>query len=162
MTIFDYLVLFVLLCSIVISTMRGLLKEILSLLSWVVSFFVANAYGAGLAALLPEVIPGSTLRLIVGFVALFIGTRLLMGLLMLAVDAAINASGLKVVDRGLGGLFGFARGVVIVLAAVFLCGMTAIPQQRFWTDALLSPLVESAALTVQPFLPGDIVRHVKF
>lgn len=162
MTIFDYLVLFVMLCSVIISTMRGLLKEVLSLLSWIVAFFVANAYGAGLAALLPEVIPGSTLRLIVGFVVLFIGARLLMALLMLAVDAVINASGLKLVDRGLGSLFGLGRGVVIVLAAAFLCGMTAIPQQRFWTDALLSPLVESVARTVQPFLPGDIVQHVKF
>lgn len=162
MTIFDYLVFFVLLCSIVISTMRGLLKEVLSLLSWVVSFFVANAYGAGLAALLPELIPGATLRLIVGFVVLFIGTRLLMSLLTLAVDALVNASGLKVMDRGLGGLFGLGRGIVIVLAVAFLCGMTSIPQQLLWTDALLSPLVESAARTVQPFLPGDIMQHVKF
>ncbi|MET0858797.1 MAG: CvpA family protein, partial [Telluria sp.] len=37
MTIFDYLVLFVLLASVVISTMRGLVKEILSLVSWVVA-----------------------------------------------------------------------------------------------------------------------------
>ncbi|MDP3671711.1 MAG: CvpA family protein [Telluria sp.] len=162
MTIFDYLVLFVLLCSVVISTMRGLLKEVLSLLSWVASFLVANAYGADLAALLPELIPGATLRLIVGFIALFIGTRLLMSLLTLAVDALVNASGLKVMDRGLGGLFGLGRGIVIVLAVAFLCGMTSIPQQRLWTDALLSPLVESAARTVQPFLPGDIMRHVKF
>lgn len=162
MTIFDYLVLFVLLCSIVISTMRGLLREVLSLLSWIAAFFVANAYGADLAALLPAAIPGSTLRLIVGFVALFIGTRLLVGLLILAVDAVVNASGLKVVDRGLGGLFGLGRGIVIVLAVALLCGMTSIPQQPFWKEALLSPLVEITARTVQPFLPGDIVQHVKF
>ena len=162
MTIFDYLVLLVLLCSIVISTMRGLIKEVLSLLSWVASLFVANAYGAELAALLPAAIPGSTLRLIVGFVALFIGTRLLMGLLTLAVDAVVNASGLTVVDRGLGSLFGLGRGIVIVLAVALLCGMTSIPQQPFWSKALLRPLVESTARTVQPFLPGNIMQHVKF
>ncbi|MEO6353876.1 MAG: CvpA family protein [Oxalobacteraceae bacterium] len=162
MTIFDYLVLFVLLCSIVISTMRGVVKEVLSLLSWIASFLVANAYGADLAALLPEAIPGSTLRLIVGFIALFVGTRILMGLLALAVDAVVSASGLRVVDRGLGVFFGLGRGIVIVLAAAFLCGMTSIPQQPFWINALLSPLVESAARTVEPFLPGDIMRHVKF
>lgn len=142
--------------------MRGLLNEVLSLLGWIAAFVVANAYGAKLAVLLPEIIPGSTVRLIVGFVVLFIGTRLLMSLLTLAVDSLVTASGLKVIDRGLGGLFGFGRGVVIVLAVALLCGMTAIPQQPFWTDALLSPLVESAARTVQQFLPGDIVRHVKF
>ena len=86
----------------------------------------------------------------------------LMAGLPMAVDAVVSVSGLKVIDRGLGGLFGLGRGVVIVLAVALLCGMTSIPQQPFWTDALLSPLVESAARTVQQFLPGDIVRHVKF
>ena len=162
MTIFDYLVLFVLVCSIVISTMRGLVKEILSLLSWIVSFVVANAYGQDLARLLPDMIPGSATRLIVAFLALFIGMRLLMALLSMAIDAAIKASGLTLADRGLGGLFGLGRGLLIVLAAVLLCGMTAIPKQRFWREAVLSPLAESAARTVKPFLPGEFARHVQF
>jgi len=161
-TIFDYLVLFVLVSSVVISTMRGLVKEILSLLGWVVAFVVANAYGAKLAPLLPELIPGETVRLMVAFVALFLGVRILMGLLSLALGALIEASGLSLADRGLGGLFGLARGVVIVLAAVILCSMTSIPQQDFWKDALLSPLAETGARTVKPFLPAALAQHVQF
>ena len=94
MTLFDYLVLFILVASIVISTMRGLIREILSLLGWVVAFVVANAYGATLAPMLPSVIPGAAVRLMVAFVALFIGVRLLMGLLTLAVGAVVTAAGL--------------------------------------------------------------------
>ncbi|KRB84617.1 CvpA family protein [Noviherbaspirillum sp. Root189] len=162
MTAFDYLVIFVLVCSIVISTLRGLVKEILSLLSWIIALVVANAYGQDLAVLLPEMIPGGTTRLIVAFIALFLGVRLLMMLLTMAMDAVIKASGLSVADRGLGGLFGLARGLVIVLAVVLVCGMTAIPQQPFWKEALFSPLAETAARTVKPFLPGDMSRHVSF
>ncbi|WP_151634159.1 CvpA family protein [Noviherbaspirillum aerium] len=162
MTVFDYLVVFVLICSIVISTLRGLVKEILSLLSWIVALVVANAYGEELAKLLPDMIPGSTTRLIAAFIALFIGVRLLMMLLSMAVDAVIKASGLTLADRGLGGLFGLGRGLVIVLAVVLVCGMTAVPQQAFWKEALLSPLAETAAKTVTPYLPGDWVRHVSF
>ena len=162
MTIFDYLVLFILICSVVISTMRGLVMEILSLLSWVAAFVVANAYSEQLAQWLPAAIPGSTTRLIVAFIALFIGVRLLMALLSAAVDALVKASGLTVADRGLGGLFGLGRGLVLVLAAVLLCGMTAIPQQMFWKEALFSPMAETAARTVKPFLPGDLARHVQF
>lgn len=162
MTIFDYLVLFVLICSIVVSTMRGLVKEMLSLLGWIVSLVVANAYSDTLAGLLPDVIPGHVTRLIVAFISLFIGVRLLMMLLTMAVDAVVKAGGLTVADRGLGGLFGLARGLVIVLAVVLVCGMTAIPQQNFWKNALLSPLAETAARTVKPFLPDNIARYVKF
>ena len=162
MTIFDYLVLFILISSVVISTLRGLIKEILSLLSWIVAFVVANVYGAELAPLLPEMIPGDVVRLMVAFVALFIGVRLLMGLLMMAVDALIKASGLSLADRGLGGLFGLARGVVIVLAGVIVAGMTELPQQDFWKNALFSPMAETGARTVKPFLPAALARHVNF
>lgn len=162
MTLFDYLVVFVLVASVVISTMRGLVKEILSLVSWVTAFVVANAYGAQLAPMLPSMIPGEAVRLMVAFVALFLGVRILMGLFTLAVDALVKAGGLSIADRGLGGLFGLARGIVIVLAGVILCGMTAIPQQAFWKDAILSPMAETGARTVRPFLPGSLAEYIKF
>ena len=162
MTIFDYLVLFILISSVVISTMRGLVKEILSLVGWVAAFVVANAFGAKLAPMLPSVIPGETVKLIVAFIALFLGVRVLMGLLALAVGAVVEAAGLSLADRGLGGLFGLGRGIVIVLAGVILCGMTSIPQQAFWKDALLSPMAETGALTVKPFLPAALAQHVRF
>ncbi|VXC72513.1 CvpA family protein [Massilia sp. 9I] len=162
MTIFDYLVLFVLISSVIISTLRGLVKEILSLLGWVVAFVVANAYGAKLAPMLPELLPGESTRLIMAFVLLFLGVRILMGLLSLAIGALITATGLSLADRGLGGLFGLARGIVIVLAAVILSGMTSIPQQDFWRNALLSPMAETGARTVKPFLPAALAQHVKF
>ena len=162
MTIFDYLVLFVLVSSVVISTLRGLVKEILSLLGWVVAFVVANAYGAKLAPMLPDLLPGETARLILAFIVLFLGVRILMGLLSLAIGALVEASGLSLADRGLGGLFGLARGIVIVLAAVILCGMTSIPQQAFWKDALLSPMAETGVRTVKPFLPAALAQHVRY
>nr|WP_229520559.1 MULTISPECIES: CvpA family protein [unclassified Massilia] len=161
-TIFDYLVLFVLVSSVIISTLRGLVKEILSLLGWIVAFVVANAYGAKLAPMLPELLPGETARLIMAFVLLFLGVRILMGLLSLAIGALITATGLSLADRGLGGLFGLARGIVIVLAAVILSGMTSIPQQDFWRNALLSPMAETGARTVKPFLPAAMAQHVNF
>lgn len=160
MTLFDYIVLFILICSIVISLMRGLIKEILSLVSWVIAFIVANAYSATLAAWLPNV--GQAARLIVAFLALFIGVRLLMALLMKAVDATIKASGFSLADRGLGGLFGLARGWVFVMVGVLLCGMTSIPQQAFWRNALFSPIAETSLRTIKPFLPDAMSRHVHF
>jgi len=161
-TLFDYIVLFVIVCSVIISTMRGLIKEILSLISWIVALVLANAYGSTVAEWLPAVIPGQLSRLIVAFLLLFVGVRILMALLMRALDALIKASGLSLADRGLGGLFGLARGCVIVMAMVLVCGMTSIPQQSFWKDALLSPVAVAAVKTVMPFLPGSITDHMQF
>jgi membrane protein required for colicin V production len=161
-TIFDYLVIFVLVSSVIIGTLRGLVKEILSLAGWIIAFVVANAYGPWLAAMLPEAIPGVVVRLIVAFIALFIVARILIALVTMAIEALIEAGGLSLADRGLGGLFGLARGIVIVLAGVILAGMTSMPKQDFWKNALLSPMAESGVRTVKPFLPADMAQHVHF
>ena len=162
MTIFDYIVIFVLAASIIIGLIRGLVKELLALASWIVAFITANAYAADLAQMLPTAVPGEPLRLILAFIALFIGVRLLMGLLGMAIDAVIEAGGLSLADRGLGALFGIGRGIVFVLAGVILCGMTSISKQDFWTQSLLSPWAESGVRTVKPFLPAALAQHVHF
>jgi membrane protein required for colicin V production len=161
-TIFDYIVIFVLAASIFIGVLRGLVKELLALASWIVAFIAANAYAADLARMLPTAVPGEPLRLILAFIALFIGVRLLMGLLGMLIDALVTAGGLSVADRGLGGLFGAARGIVIVLAGVILCGMTSVPKQEFWKHALLSPWAESGVHMIKPFLPAALAQHVHF
>ena len=103
-----------------------------------------------------------SLRLIIAFVILFVGVRILMGLLTMAIDSLVTASGLKLVDRGLGSLFGLARGCVIILAFMLIGGMTNLPQQTYWKQALLRPMAETAAYTIKPYLPGAFARHVKF
>jgi membrane protein required for colicin V production len=48
-----------------------------------------------------------------------------------------------------------------VIAAVMVCGMTSLPQQAFWKNAMFSP-AEAAAQTVMPWLPPSISSHVQF
>ena len=160
MTLFDYVVLFIFITSIIIGAMRGLIKETLSLASWIIAFLVANAYGVTLAEFIP--FEQQSIRLIIAFVSLFIGTRLLMSLLTMAIDSVITASGLKLMDRSLGSLFGFARGAIFVLAFMLIGGLTSLPQQPFWKHALCRPMLETAALSSKPFLPGAVAKHVHF
>ena len=166
MTAFDYIVITVLLASVVISVIRGLIKEILSLVSWLVAFVVANTWAQDAAEIMPASlsswIPGPMGKLIVGYAALFIGTLIVVGLVGTAVGYLIRAAGLSLADRGLGGLFGLARGLVLVLVGVILCGLTSLPQQPVWRNALLAPLAVTAVRTVKPLLPDEWARHVHF
>ena len=165
MTVFDYIVLTILIASIVVSMVRGLVREVLSLVAWLAAFVVANRWGTDMAALLPAAVPAvpaGTVRLVAGFALLFVGTLLLVGLVNLAIAHIIDVAGLKVVDRGLGGLFGFARGGLIVMTLVILAGLTGLPKQPLWRNALLAPIAETAVHTVKPWLPDDWARHVNF
>ena len=162
MTAFDYVVLTILFASIVVSVLRGLVKEVLSLVAWIAAFIVSSRYGADMAALLPDAVPAGTLRLVAGFAVLFIGTLLIAALVNRAIAHIIEASGMKIADRGLGGLFGFARGALIVVTLVILAGMTGLPREPVWRNALLSPLAESAARTVKPWLPDEWAGRIHF
>ena len=162
MTAFDYALLFLLGCSVIIGTMRGFLREVLSLVSWVVAFIVANMYGEVLAPMLPAMLPGEALRLIVSFIVLFIAVRIAMALFAKAVDALVSAGGLSGLNRSLGSLFGLFRGILLSLVLVLLCGMTSIPQQLFWKQALFSPYVERAAMMALPFLPESMAQNIKY
>ncbi len=162
MTSFDYALLFILGCSVIVGTTRGFVREVISLIGWVVAFVVANMYGKTLAPMLPLVIPGETLRLIVAFIALFIVARIAMLLLAKAIDALISAGGLSGLNRSLGCFFGLIRGLLISLVLVLLCGLTSIPQQPFWKRAMFSPYAEHFAIMVLPLLPESIARNIKY
>ena len=57
MTLFDYAVLLIVGLSILLSVIRGLVREVLALLAWVVAFVAANLFGASLAKVAPDAIP---------------------------------------------------------------------------------------------------------
>jgi membrane protein required for colicin V production len=162
MTLFDVVVLVVLVASVIISAVRGLVREILSLIGWIAAFVVANTFAAWMAGLLPAMVIGGVLRLILGFAILFVGTLIVAALLASAIHHVIRAAGLVLADRGLGGVFGLLRGVLIVLTAVILAGLTSLPKQAFWRDSFFAPIAEQTVRSIKPLLPPEWAEHVHY
>src|SRR5690606_8185055 len=100
MTSFDYAVLIIIGLSVLLSMMRGFVREILALASWVVAFFVAKAYVKDVAPLLPEAIPNESLRYLAAFLVLFLVTLLVCSLLAVALSQLFKHVGLSWLDRG--------------------------------------------------------------
>ncbi|HEY8084733.1 MAG TPA: CvpA family protein [Methylophilaceae bacterium] len=162
MTVFDYAVLGILGASILLSLMRGFVREALGLASWVVALFLARSYAVTVAHMLPNAIPNESLRMLAGFVIVFLATLLVTSLLTIFVSELVKKMGLSVMDRGLGALFGIARGVLIVGVLVMLGGLTSLPQRPEWRDAMLSAPLEEMVIKVSPWLPQDFTKHLKF
>jgi membrane protein required for colicin V production len=162
MTIFDYFVLFIIVCSVIVGALRGLIKEILLLMSWIIAIVVANKYSEDIIQFLPDIFPGNVARLIVSFLVLFFSIRLLIACLGIALDMLIKASNLRVLDHSLGVFLGLARGVLLVVIIVIVCETTTIPKQSFWHHALFSRLVETTAHKITPYLPGFLLRYLRF
>lgn len=162
MTVFDYAVLAIVGLSILLSMMRGFLREVLALAGWVAAFFVARTYTLELAPLLPEAIPNESLRLLAAFVILFLATLLVASLLAIALSEVFKKVGLGWLDRWLGAVFGLARGVVIVGVLVLLAGLTGLPQDVRWRNAMFSAPLEALVMSSLPWMPQGVAKHIKF
>lgn len=162
MTSFDYIVIAIIALSVVVSMMRGAVKEMLAILGWVVAFYVAKAYSSMLAAFLPEGIPTEALKTLIAFLILLIAVLFISGLLAVAISGIVNKVGLGSLNRLFGVIFGFAKGLLIVSVLVFLAGLTSLPKEQMWADAVLSEPLEILVKSALPWLPEGISKHVKF
>ncbi|MDX1914223.1 MAG: CvpA family protein [Methylophilus sp.] len=162
MTAFDYAVLLIIGLSVLISLMRGVVREVLSLFGWVVSFYVAKTYASQLAPVLPADIPTDNLKMLAAFVILFLATLLLASLISIALSGILKNLGLGWLNRLLGGLFGFARGLLIVGVLVMLAGMTDLPKDARWTNAMFSSPLEAMVKAALPWLPSGMTKYVRY
>ena len=162
MNSFDYTVLIIIGVSIVVSMMRGALRELLSIAGWLVAFYVAKTYAIQLITLLPLAIPTLQLRVLAAFIILFLGVLLVVNLLAIALSSLIKKIGLGWVNRFFGAFLGFAKGLIIVCVIVFLAGLTSIPKDARWTNAMFSSPLEALIKTVLPWLPLTVAQHVKY
>jgi membrane protein required for colicin V production len=162
MTSFDYVVLTIIGLSIVLSVMRGLLREVLAILGWVAAFYVAKTYANQLLPMMPTDIPTESLRILAAFLVLFLATLLVTSLLAIALSAIFKKIGLGWLNRFLGAAFGLVRGVLIVCIMVFLAGLTNAPKDARWHNAMFSAPIEALVLSLLPWVPLDIAKHVKY
>ncbi|MGZ5093976.1 MAG: CvpA family protein [Burkholderiales bacterium] len=162
MTLFDYVVLTIIAASVIVSVMRGFAREVLALAGWVLAFIAANALSAMVADWFAPIISDGSLRALTAFVAVFIVTLIAASLLAMGVSRLLKGAGLGLEDRLLGGFFGLARGVLIVMLIVLLAGLTALPRQPAWSDAMLSPPLEALAGAVKPWLTQAVSRYISY
>lgn len=162
MTWLDYGVLCVVVASLIWGAWRGLVREIISILGWIIAFLAANLFAGPLGETMPESIPSPELRVLVAFLVVFVGALAVAALLGLVLSKFVHAMGLGGLDRTLGSLFGIARGALIVIAFALLAGLTALPQQPLWRDSVAGAPLAQAALAVKPWLPDTFAARLRY
>lgn len=156
MTGFDYIVLTILGVSALLGMIRGLIKEVLSLVAFVVAIGAAVWWGGAIASSLSSLIANDFLRAAAGYGGVFIAVLLLVGLLNVTLSGLIARTGLSPADHGLGAVFGLVRGALIVFVLVGLAGYTELPQEKWWSEARLSGAVVAAIQQSKAILPSAL------
>ncbi len=160
LTWIDMVAIVVVLASVVLSLVRGLVKEIASLAVWVLAFVGASRLAHYVAELMPDWL-SPPLQHTAGFILILILILVVGKLITMALKELVSASGMGTLDRMLGTGFGLARGGLIVIVLAILASMTSLPQDEAWQKAQTRSFLELGIRTAAPWLPqtvGDRVR----
>ena len=129
----DVAILIIVGISALIGLFRGLITEVLSLLSWAVAIFVTILFYQTLAQQMPQEIASELIRVVLSVVILFVGSLILMGMLKWAISQLITSTGLSGTDRVFGLVFGAARGVLVCL--IMLMVLRGFASEAPWWQA---------------------------
>ena len=135
----DYIIIGIIAFSIIVSLLRGFVREVLSLASWVVAFIVASQFYPSLAAYLTQ-IDSLYIRNGTAIGILFVLTLIVGAIVNFVIAQLVDKTGLTGTDRVLGAAFGLLRGVLIVAAVLFfLDTFTNFEQTEWWKESKLIP-----------------------
>nr|VFJ58296.1 MAG: membrane protein required for colicin V production [Candidatus Kentron sp. FW]VFJ62619.1 MAG: membrane protein required for colicin V production [Candidatus Kentron sp. FW] len=159
----DYAILVIIGISAMISITRGFMSEALSLLGWILAFWLALTFMNALAVQLIPWISVPSVRLGISFITLLVVTLLLTAMVNRLVNQLVEKTGLTGTDRVLGVVFGIVRGIVVVAICVLLAGLTALPRDPWWQESLLiSRHFQDLAIQIRGLLPPELASHLTY
>ncbi|MDY0884041.1 CvpA family protein [Dongia soli] len=162
MNFVDICVLAVIGLSALLALSRGLVKEVLSILSWVGAVLAVIFLLPRLRPIAIRYISEPLLADIVTGIGIFVIAIIVLGIINHYLSANVRSSALGALDRSLGLVFGLIRGAVIVSFAYIL--MTwALPNAASRPDvvreARTEPLVAQGADFLKSLLPADVINR---
>lgn len=160
MPVLDWIFVGVLLVSMLLGAWRGLVFEVLSLVSWVAAFVLAQWLAGDVAQRLPMSGASDVVRYAAGFVLVFVAAVMLGSLLATLVKSLMSAVGLRPVDRVLGAVFGVMRGVLLLLLATVLVGMTPMKASNTWQESVGVGVAATVLKGLKPVLPADLEKFL--
>lgn len=160
MPVLDWVFIGILGISMAVGAWRGLVYEVLSVVSWLAAFVLAQWFAPDAARWLPMAGASESVRYAAGFVAVFIVAIFAGGLVAFIAKKLIAAVGLSPADRMLGALFGIARGVLVVLACTVVVGMTPLHTMALWQESTGAHIATAALGGLKPVLPQEFGKYL--
>jgi membrane protein required for colicin V production len=150
---FDFVLLAILAISVVLGLLRGLLKEVLSLVAYASAFLAAIWWGPTISDWSAQWISQPFVSMALAYLGVFIAVLLSIGFVNMVLSALLSKTGLTPADHGLGAMFGLLRGVLFILILVILAGYTPLPEEPWWKNAMFSKQVVGVVQQIKLRLP---------
>lgn len=140
----DIVLLAIIIVSTVIGLIRGFIREMLSLLAWVIAFWVAITFSKGLSSSLGFFSDSDMVRMVAAFILLFLSTLVIAAVVNFLVAKLLSKAGMGGTDKVIGMVFGLARGVAVVGAGMVVGLVAGLDAEPWWGQSgvieVLQPL----------------------
>jgi membrane protein required for colicin V production len=156
LTILDIIVILVVLISATLAMVRGFVREVLSVASWLAAVAAAYFFYKPLVPLIRPYIESNTVATIVAasvifFVALIVASYITTKISDFVIDSRVGA-----IDRILGFVFGTARGVLLAVVAVWFFNFMVTKPPDWVAKAQSKPMLDDLGTRLVQVLPQDL------
>jgi membrane protein required for colicin V production len=159
MNITDYYVIAAIIISALVGALRGFLREVVALVTWIVALFIAWHFSDTIAPHLGGLLSGSptstwAARVIIVALVLLLGAAI-----GVTVAHFVRLSIFSGMDRFLGFVFGVFRGLVLLGVFVILGQALRLDGEHWWRKSVLLPYGESIANGLRTVIGDDQGRR---
>jgi len=153
MAALDWVFIAIMAGSLILGALRGLVSEVLSVMSWIAAFILAQMFAPDVAKLLPMGDSPQVAKYAAAFVLVLVVVIVAGGLLAWLIGKAVQAVGLRPVDRVLGAAFGLLRGALLLMAIAIVVNMTSLRRADWWMESQGAAMSTAAVKQMKPVLP---------
>lgn len=159
LTVFDMAVLFVVGASGLLALVRGLVRESLSIVVWVLAALIAYAAFPELRELIGDYIPNVWIGDAVTLIVVFLAPLICLKIVAMVIADTVPTGMFGSFDRILGAGYGFARGALIVSLGYLGLNMVNVPENHpnWIKEARFLPYVRDGAELLASWVPEDML-----
>lgn len=161
MSLFDLIILALLLLFTGIGALRGMLRESLSLAVWLLAIGSGWLFADAASAWF-DVLQDADLRRLLAFLTIVLVMLGVLSIAAFVLRKLLPRPDPGLTDRGVGAVLGALRGAVVVVVMVLLAGLTSLPKKTDWRDSYLVGVFQPAAGKVLEWLPSSVARQFRY
>ena len=156
LTILDLIVIVVVLVSATLAMVRGFVREVLSVASWLAAVGAAYFLYKPLVPLVKPYIESGTVATIVAAAVIFFVALIVASYITTKISDFVIYSRVGALDRGLGFLFGAARGLLLLVIALLFFSWLVQTPPSWVANARSKPLLTDLGDRLMAALPDDV------
>ena len=153
MPIIDIFIALAIVVSVILGIVRGFIKEAISVASLLLAIWAALYFGPAVGQISESWINSQEMQVWFGRILVFAIVVSVGGLLSWGISKIVRLSPLSGVDRVAGGVFGAARGILLMALCVIAGQSAGFESSGWWQDSKLIPRLEVVADWIRVMAP---------